>query len=97
MISASKDTLRDTAAAALDEAGRAAVPAIKEAKRRARTAMDQSEALIDTVATRARDTATDIGEGLLAYTKKHPLTALLLALGAGALLISAANSVRSRR
>jgi hypothetical protein len=97
MISATKGTLRDTATAALDEAGRTAAPAIKEAKRQARTLMDQSGALIDTVATRARETATDIGEGLLAYTKKHPLTALLLALGAGAVLISAANSVRSRR
>jgi DNA-binding MurR/RpiR family transcriptional regulator len=97
MISATKDTLRDTATAVQDEAGHTAAQAIKDAKRQARTLMDQSGALIDTVATRARDTATDIGDGLLAYTKKHPLTALLLALGAGALLIGAANSVRSRR
>jgi hypothetical protein len=49
------------------------------------------------IATTALDQATDIGDELLAYTKKHPLTAMLLALGAGALLISAAKSVHSRR
>jgi hypothetical protein len=43
------------------------------------------------------ETATDISKSLVSYTKKNPITALLLALGAGALLVSAAKSIRSHR
>jgi hypothetical protein len=34
---------------------------------------------------------------MIAFTKKNPFTALLLAVGAGALMISAAKSMRPRR
>jgi hypothetical protein len=97
MTSANADTLRDSASDALDQFQRAAAPAIKEGKRRAGVLLDQGGALVDTVSARAGDTATDLGESLIAYTKKNPLTALLLAVGAGALLISAAKSRQSRR
>jgi hypothetical protein len=97
MTSANADTLRDSASDALDQLQRAAAPAIKEGKRQARVLLDQSGELIDTVGTRAGETATDLGKSLIAYTKKNPLIALLLAVGAGALLVSAAKSMPSRR
>jgi hypothetical protein len=96
MTSANVDTLRDSASNALDQLQRAANPAIKEGKRRAGVLLDQGSALVDTVSTRAGETATDLGKSLIAYTKKNPLTALLLAVGAGALLLSAAKSRQSR-
>ena len=52
---------------------------------------------MDTVNTRASETAVDLGKGLIAYTGKNPLTALLLAVGAGALLAGAAKALQSRR
>jgi hypothetical protein len=45
----------------------------------------------------ASDTAADLGKSLISYTKRNPLAALLLAVGAGALLISAAKSRQWRR
>lgn len=97
MTSVNADTLRDSASDALDQLQHAAAPAIKAGKRQARVLLDHSGELIDTVSTRAGETATDLGKSLIAYTKKNPLTALLLAVGAGALLISAAKSSQSRR
>jgi len=97
MTSANADMLRDSAADALDKLQHAAAPAIKEGKRQARVLFDQSGELLDTVSTRAGETASDLGKSLIAYTKKKPLIALLLAVGAGALLISAAKSTPSRR
>jgi hypothetical protein len=71
----------------------AASPAIKEGKRQAGMLRDQSNELIDAVTSRAGETAADFGNSLIAYTRQNPLTALLLAVGAGALLITAAKSV----
>jgi hypothetical protein len=97
MTSANADTVRDSASDTLDQLQRAAAPAVKESKRQAGALLDQSGALIERVGTRASETAADVGKNLIAYTKKKPLTALLLAVGAGALLVSAAKSMRSRR
>jgi hypothetical protein len=97
MTTVNADTLRDTASDTLDELQRAAVPAIKTAKRQAEVLLDQGGKLIDTVGDRASETASDLGDTLIAYTKKNPLTALLLAIGAGALLIGATKSMRSLR
>jgi hypothetical protein len=97
MTSANADTLRDSASDALDQLQRAAAPAIKAGKRQAGVLLDQGGELIDTVSTRASETAAELGKSLVGYTKKNPLTALLLAVGAGALLISAAKSMQSRR
>jgi hypothetical protein len=97
MTSASANTLRDSASDALDQVQRAAEPAIKEGKRQARVALDQSGELIDTVSSQASKAAADLGKNLVAYPKKNPLIALLLAVGAGALLINAAKSTQSRR
>jgi hypothetical protein len=69
---------------------------MKEGKRQAAHLLDQSSALIERVSSRASETA-DLGKSLIAYTKNNPLTAPLLAVGAGALLVSAAKSMRSRR
>jgi hypothetical protein len=96
MTSANLDTVRDAAADAMDGARRAAAPAVNEVKRQAGVLVDQSGALLDSATSRALDTASDIGAGLIAYTKNHPITALLLALGAGALLVGATSSRRSR-
>jgi hypothetical protein len=97
VTSANLETIRDTAVDAMGEVRRAAAPAVKKTKRKAGALIAESGALLDAAASRTRDTASDIGEGLIAYTKKHPITALLLALGAGALLVGAANAVRSPR
>ena len=97
MNSANVNTLRDSASDALDQVQRAAGPAIKEGKRQAGALLDQSGELIDTVSTRASEIAVDLGKGMIAFTKKNPFTALLLAVGAGALMISAAKSMRPRR
>jgi hypothetical protein len=97
MTSVNADTLRDSASDALDQVQRAAAPAIKEGKRQAGMLFDQGGELLDTVTTRAGETAADLGKSLIDYTKKKPLTALLLAVGAGVLLVGAAKSMQSRR
>jgi hypothetical protein len=91
------DALRDSASDAGDKLQRAAAPAIKEGKRQAGMLLDQSAELIDAVNTRASEAAADLGKSLIAYTKKSPLTALILALGAGALVVGVAKSIQSRR
>jgi hypothetical protein len=97
MTSVNADTLRDSASDALDQLQRAAAPALKEGKRQAGVLLDQGSELIDTVGSRASETATDLGKTLIAYTRQNPLTALLLAVGAGALLVGAAKAMHSRR
>ena len=97
MTSVNADTLRDSASSALDQLQRAAAPAIKDGKRQAGALLDQSSELVDSLSSRASETAADLGRSLIAYTKKNPLTALLMAVGAGALLLSAAKSMQSRR
>jgi hypothetical protein len=97
MTSVNADTLRDSASDALDQVHRAAGPAISEGKRQAAELLDQSGDLIDSVRSRAGETAADLGKSVIAYTKKNPLIALLLAVGAGALLVSASKSWQSRR
>jgi len=97
MTSVNADALRDSASDTLDNLQRAAAPAINEGRRQAGVLIDQSGELIDSVGARGSEIAADIGKGIIAYTKKNPLTALLLAVGAGALLIGAAASMQSRR
>ena len=97
MTSVATDTLRDSASGALGQLQRAVAPAIKQGRRQTGMLLDQTGELIDTVTTRAGETAADLRKGIISYTKKNPLTALLLAVGAGALLISAARSMQPRR
>jgi hypothetical protein len=59
--------------------------------------LEQSGEMLCEASDRAIETATDISKSLVSYTKKNPITALLLVLGAGALLVSAAKSIRSQR
>jgi hypothetical protein len=97
MTSANANTLRESASEALHQVQRAAGPAIKEGKRQAGALLDESGELINTVGVRASEIAVDLGKGLIAFTKKNPFTALLLAVGAGALLVTTAKSMQSRR
>jgi hypothetical protein len=97
MSSANVDTLRDSASDARDRLQQAADPAIKEGKRQAGVLLDQSGELINSVSTRAGESAANLGRSVISFTKNNPLTALLLAVGAGALLIGATKSTRSRR
>jgi ElaB/YqjD/DUF883 family membrane-anchored ribosome-binding protein len=97
MTSVDADTLRESAIDALDQVQRAAAPSINEGKRRAAVLLDESGELLGTISTRVSETAADLAERLIAYTKKNPFTAVLLAVGAGALLISAAKSIQARR
>jgi hypothetical protein len=91
------DTLRDGATDAVDKLQRAAAPAIDEGKRQAGVLLDHGGELIDRVNGLASETAADLGKRLVAYTKKSPLTALILAVGTGALLFSVTRSIQSRR
>jgi ElaB/YqjD/DUF883 family membrane-anchored ribosome-binding protein len=97
MPAANVDPIRDSASSALDQLQRAAAPTFKEGKRQAGELLDQSGELMETVGTRASETAADFGRSLIAYTSKNPITALALAVGAGALLVSAAKFLRSRQ
>jgi Mg/Co/Ni transporter MgtE len=97
MTSVNADTLRDGASDAVEKLARAAAPAIDEGKRQAGVLLDQSGELIDRVNARANETVADLGGSLIAYTKKSPLIALMLAVGAGALLFSVTRSIQSRR
>lgn len=97
MNSANVDSLRSSASDARDQVQSAAAPAIKEGKRQAGILLDQSGQLIDEVSTRAVETAADLGKSVISYTKKNPVTALLLAVGAGALLIGVTRSMQARR
>jgi hypothetical protein len=97
MTSVNADTLRNSASDALDQLQRAAAPALKEGKRQAGSLLDQGGELIDAVSTGASETVAGLGKGLIAYTRRNPLTALLLAVGAGVLLGSAAKAMQSPR
>ena len=97
MNSTNADTLRHSASDALDSVQSAAAPAIKESKRQAGVLLDQSGDLFSSVTRQAGETAADLTKAVVAYTKKNPLVALLLAVGAGALLLAAAKTVQSRR
>jgi ribose 5-phosphate isomerase RpiB len=97
MTSVNADNLRNSASDTLDHLQRAAAPAISEGKHQAGVLLDHSGDLIDSVSGRGSEIAADIGKGIIACTKKNPLTALLLAVGAGALLIGAAKFMQSRR
>lgn len=96
MTSRNAETLRASAAGALDEVARAAAPAVKTAKQQTGVLVDQSGALIDTVTTRTAETVNELEERAIAYAKRNPLGAMLLGLAAGALLVAAARSARSQ-
>jgi hypothetical protein len=97
MTAGNVKVLRDSASDALDQIQRAAAPMIKEGRRQAQTLTDQGSDLIDTASSQASEVAATVAEGLITYAKKNPLTALLLAVGAGALLISVSRVVQARR
>jgi hypothetical protein len=81
----------------MDYVRRSTAPVVKRVKRQAGVLLEQSGEMLSEASDRAIDTATDISKSLVSYTKKNPITALLLVLGAGALLVSAAKSIRSQR
>jgi hypothetical protein len=97
MTATNADIPRVSTSDALDQLQRAAAPAIKEGKRQAGVLLDQSGELIHSVSSGASDIAAAVGKGLIAYTKRNPLTALILALGAGALLVGVTKSMQPRR
>jgi ElaB/YqjD/DUF883 family membrane-anchored ribosome-binding protein len=91
------DVAVDSISDRMDQVRRSAAPVVKRAKRKAGVLLDQSGEILSDVSDRAIETATDISKSVVSFTKKNPITALLLALGAGALLVSAAKSIRSHR
>jgi hypothetical protein len=97
MTSVDANTLNDSASGSLGQAHRAADPAIKEGKRQAGVLLDQSRDLVDRATRRASETAAEMGKNVIAASKKNPLTALLLAVGAGVILVIASKSMQSRR
>jgi hypothetical protein len=97
MPAAKTETTTDSGTHAIDALTRAAAPAINEGKRQFGVLLDSGSEFLDSVSGRITDTASDLGKNVLDYTKKNPMTALLLAVGAGVLLFSAAKSIQSRR
>jgi hypothetical protein len=97
MSSAPTDTLHDSAYKAIGQVQRAATPTLKEGKRQAGVLLDQGGDVIDMASARASETAAKLSKSVIAYTKKNPLAALAIAVGAGALLVSAAKLIRLRR
>jgi ElaB/YqjD/DUF883 family membrane-anchored ribosome-binding protein len=91
------DATVDRIADGMDQVSRSTAPVVKRVKRRAGVLLEQSGEMLGEASDRAIETATDISKSLVSYTKKNPITALLLVLGAGALLVSAAKSIRSQR
>src|SRR6202162_1831275 len=73
----------------MDQVRRGTAPVVKRAKRRPGVLLGQSGEILSDLSDRAIETATDLSKSLVSYTKKNPITALLLELGAGALLVSA--------
>jgi hypothetical protein len=97
MSSAQVPTLLKCAVDTLDQLQHSATPAIKEGKRRAAVLLDQRGERIDTGSTRASEAMASLVDTVVAKTKRNALAALQLAVGAGALLVSAAKSLQSRR
>ena len=95
MSSTNVDALSGSASDALDQLQHAAAPAIKRGKRQAGVLLEQNRELIDATS-QGSEAITNLGNSLIAYTKKNPLIALLFAAGAGALLVTAAKSAQSR-
>ncbi|MDP9082571.1 MAG: hypothetical protein M3N50_02225 [Pseudomonadota bacterium] len=91
------ENLADSASDTFEDLKRAARPAMEAGTRQAGALLDQGGELIDTIRSHAGDTVTTLQKRIVAYTKDHPLTALLLAVGVGAALLSAAKSMHSRR
>ena len=90
-------TLLDLASIALDHFQQVAEPVAGEATRRKGLLLDQSGEVIDTAGARAAEILAELGKGLISYAKKNPLAAVLFAVGAGVLLVSAANSASKRQ
>jgi hypothetical protein len=90
------DATVDRIAGGMDQVRRSTAPLVKRAKRQAGVLLEQSGEILSDVSDRAIETATDLSKSLVSCTKKNPITALLLVLGAGALLVSAAKSIRSQ-
>jgi hypothetical protein len=93
IVDATVDRISDR----MNQVRRSTAPVVKRAKRRSGVLLEQGGEILSNVSDRAIETATDISKSLVSYTKKNPITALLLVLGAGALLVSAAKSNRSQR
>lgn len=91
-MSTNVHALKNSASDVLDEMGKS----LKRGKRQAGVLIDQGGELIDTISSRATDMASDLSRSVVHYTKKNPRTALLLALGAGVLLLSAVRAVQPR-
>lgn len=91
-MSTNVHALKNSASDVLDEMGKS----LKRGKRQAGVLIDQGGELIDTISSRATDMASDLSRSVVRYTKKNPRTALLLALGAGVLLLSAVRAVQPR-
>jgi hypothetical protein len=91
-MSTNVHALKSSTSDVFDQVGKS----LKKGKRQASVLIDQGGELIDTVSTRATDIASDLSRSVVRYTKKNPRTALLLALGAGVLLLSAMRAVQPR-
>jgi ElaB/YqjD/DUF883 family membrane-anchored ribosome-binding protein len=74
-----------------------ATSALTKAASRAQSMGRQSIDAISDVASQARDVAYDASDSIVAYTKKNPLTALMIAAASGALLYAAIKALTPSR
>jgi len=96
MNSFNPQAIGDSATEAAEHLQRMAESAVNDGKEKAGVLLDQSGDLIDSVKDQAAGTAADIGNRVVGFTKNNPVIALLIAVGAGALLIAAAARFRPK-
>jgi hypothetical protein len=93
IVDATVDRISDR----MDQVRRSTAPVVNRTKRQAGVLLGQSGEILNDVSDRAIETATALSKSLVSYTKKNPITALLLVIGAGALLVNAAKAIHSQR
>jgi ElaB/YqjD/DUF883 family membrane-anchored ribosome-binding protein len=96
-MAAHNDSLIHAAANTVADAAGSIAPTVKSATQQIGVLADQSGDFLESAKDRLREQGGDILRQVVAYTRQHPLAALAIAIGAGALLASAAHASASRR
>jgi ElaB/YqjD/DUF883 family membrane-anchored ribosome-binding protein len=89
--------LADKAVATADELGSNAAPLQKKATSQAQAWGKQGIDAASDMGQQVRDTAADAFGSVIAYTKRHPATALAVAVASGALLFALVKAMAPSR
>src|ERR1700727_1990106 len=80
--------LANKAAGAADQVRAGAAPLLQKAAGQAQNLGKQGIEAVGDIAQQVQDSAADISSSIIAYTRKHPATALAVAAASGALLLA---------